>query len=101
MSNAKTHNNKQNSNNNSTTKTICALLYDSASSSSKTTLVNNNNNILNRLWSSLFAKVKRRQSTFSLFLPRNNIKSKNNNTLILDIYNLDRSLNEIIVSLYE
>jgi hypothetical protein len=63
--------------------------------------VNKNNETLKRPWSSLFAKVKRGQSTFSSFSPRNNIKSKNENALILDIQNLNCSLNDIMVSLYE
>src|SRR5437868_3890482 len=46
-------------------------------------------------------KSKKRISTFSSFSPRNNIKSKNDNTLILDIYNLNGSLNEIMISLYD
>src|SRR5438552_16842670 len=62
---------------------------------------NNNNETSYRPWSSLFAKVKRGQSTFSSFSLRNNIKSKNDNAFILDIQNLNSSLNEIIVSLYE
>ena len=47
------------------------------------------------------AKLKRGKSTFVAFSPRNQIKSKNNNTLIIKISDLHNSLNEIMAFLYE
>src|SRR5437868_2428858 len=101
MSSSKICSEELNNINNNATKITCPSLCDSSSTSSKITFVNNNNNTLNRPWSSLFAKVKRGQSTFSSFSPRNNIKLKNDNALILDIHNLNGSLNEIMISLYD
>src|SRR5207253_1961257 len=46
----------------------------------------------------LSAKLKRGKSTYVAFSPRNQIRSKNNNALIIEIPNLHNSLNEIIAS---
>jgi hypothetical protein len=54
-----------------------------------------------RMWSSLFPKLKRGQSTYSSFSPRNTIRSKNENALIIDIQSLKSSFNEIMTSLFE
>ncbi|CAG8674143.1 5934_t:CDS:1, partial [Paraglomus brasilianum] len=55
-----------------------------------------------RSWAAaLFPKLKRGRATFSTFSPRNAIKSKNNNALIIDIHNIQSSFNEIMASLFE
>lgn len=57
--------------------------------------------ITKKTWSSLFAKLKKGQSTYSSFSPRNSIKSKNDNALVFEISDLTHSFNEIMISLYE
>jgi hypothetical protein len=52
-------------------------------------------------WSSLFAKLKRGQSTYSASSLRNSIKSKNDNTLVFNIRSLNYSFNKIMISLHE
>jgi hypothetical protein len=99
-SSSKTRLEKQNNKEN---KTTTSHIEQNNTSFAKTnaTSINKNKEVSSKSWSSLFAKVKRGQSTFSSFSPRNNIRSKNDNALILDIHNLNGSLNEIMISLYE
>jgi hypothetical protein len=52
-------------------------------------------------WSSLFTKLKRGKSTYTAFSPRDQIKSKNDNALIVEVQHLQSSFNEIMASLYE
>ncbi|CAG8763091.1 24325_t:CDS:1, partial [Cetraspora pellucida] len=49
----------------------------------------------------LTAKLKRRKSTFVAFSPKNQVRSKNNNALIIEIASLHNSLNKIMASLHE
>ena len=86
---------------NTTTETINTKIYDTYLPASKTVTTNGSNKPSLKPWFSLFARVKRGQSTFSFFSPRRDIRSKNDNALIIDIGNLDSSLNEIMVSLFE
>src|SRR5690242_16195555 len=83
------------------TTTKCVNPYKASLTNSSLSKVNKSKETPNRPWTSLFAKVKRGQSTFSSFSPRNNIKSRNDNALILDIKYLTGSLNKFMVSLHE
>jgi hypothetical protein len=100
-SNSETRKDIQNIENNTETTTEHVFSQETHATSSSMPSVNKNKEVSSRPWTSLFAKVKRGQSTFSSFSPRNNIKSKNDNALILDIQSLTGSLNEIMVSLHE
>jgi hypothetical protein len=56
--------------------------------------------ILTKQWSSLFPKLRRGQSTYSSFRPRSQIRSKNENALMIDVQGLHSSFNEIMASLF-
>ncbi|CAG8801711.1 21332_t:CDS:2, partial [Dentiscutata erythropus] len=54
-----------------------------------------------RTWSSLFPKLTRGKTTFSSFSPRNTLKTKNDNTLIIATSSLQCSFNEIMEDLFK
>jgi len=52
-------------------------------------------------WSSLFPKLTRGKTTFSSFSPRNTLKTKNDNALIITTSSLQCSFNEIMEDLFK
>ena len=52
-------------------------------------------------WADLFPKLRRGRATYSTYSPREQIKSKNDNALVIDISQMLSSFNEITASLYE